>query len=94
MIQVVRELMNGKSVSFRPSGHSIEPLIRHRQLVTIAPVDPATLEQGDIVLAKVNGHYYLHRIGAIKGDSVRIENSRGKINGWTNRRNVFGKLAS
>jgi hypothetical protein len=77
MIQVVRELMNGKPVSFRPSGHSMEPLIRHRQLVTVDPVDPA-----------------LHRIGATQGDAVRIENNRGKINGCTNRRNVFGRLAS
>jgi hypothetical protein len=31
------------------------PLIRSRQLVTVAPVDPAKVEVGDIVLARVAG---------------------------------------
>jgi hypothetical protein len=45
----------GSTVDFRPSGSSMVPLIRSRQLVTVAPVDPTTVEIGDIVLARVAG---------------------------------------
>ncbi|MEY9926452.1 hypothetical protein ABH926_001074 [Catenulispora sp. GP43] len=45
----------GAEVRFRPTGSSMVPLIRSRQLVTVAPVDPARLEVGDIVLARVAG---------------------------------------
>jgi len=41
------------------------PLIRSRQLVTAAPVDPARVEVGDIVLAKVAGTIYLHLVSAV-----------------------------
>lgn len=43
----------GVTVELRPSGSSMVPLIRSRQLVTVAPVDPAKLEVGDTVLARV-----------------------------------------
>jgi hypothetical protein len=39
----------GRVVEFRPSGSSMVPLIRSRQRVTVAPVDPTTVEVGDIV---------------------------------------------
>ena len=45
----------GATVDFRPTGSSMVPLIRSRQLVTVTPVDPTTLEVGDIVLARVAG---------------------------------------
>ena len=66
------------------------PLIRSRQLVTVAPVDTARLEVGDIVLARVTGTVYLHRVTAIAGQRVQIGNNRGRINGWTSRARVFG----
>jgi hypothetical protein len=43
----------GQTVQFRPTGSSMVPLIRSRQLVTVEPVDPAKLQVGDIVLARV-----------------------------------------
>jgi hypothetical protein len=41
------------------------PLIRSRQLITVAPVEPATVAVGDIVLARVAGTVYLHLVSAI-----------------------------
>ncbi|MBE1468753.1 hypothetical protein [Kibdelosporangium phytohabitans] len=66
------------------------PLIRSRQLVTIAPVDTTMLAVDDVVLARVAGTVYLHRVTAIAGERVQIGNNRGRVNGWTNRARVFG----
>jgi hypothetical protein len=51
----VERLRAGETVSFRPRGNSMSGKIESGQLCTVAPVDPATLEVGDIVLCKVNG---------------------------------------
>jgi hypothetical protein len=68
------------------------PLIRSRQLVTVAPVDPARVEVGDIVLARVAGTVYLHLVSAVDRSKsrVQISNNRGRINGWTGYGRVHG----
>lgn len=85
-------LKAGETVSFRPRGDSMTPLVKSGQLVTVAPVDPATLRKGDIVLCNVVGHQYLHLVTAIDGDRIQIGNNRGYINGWTSARQIHGKL--
>lgn len=79
-------------MEFRPSGSSMVPLIRSRQQVVVAPVEPARLKAGDIVLARVAGTVYLHLVSAV--DPVRrrvqISNNRGRVNGWTGHDRVFG----
>jgi hypothetical protein len=82
----------GATVQLRPSGSSMVPLIRSRQLVTVAPVDPAKLEVGDIVLARVAGTVYLHLVSAVDQarKRVQISNNRGRVNGWTSHDRVFG----
>src|SRR5436190_16275641 len=80
----------GATVEFRPTGSSMVPLIRSRQLVTVAPVDPAKVQVGDIVLARVAGTVYLHLVSAIDGGRVQISNNRGRVNGWTSHARVFG----
>ncbi len=87
---VAARVANGETVRFRPSGSSMVPLIRSRQLVTVVPVDPARLDVGDIVLARVAGSVYLHLVTAIAGGRVQIGNNRGRINGWTGQERVFG----
>jgi hypothetical protein len=42
------------------------------------------------VLCKVNGAQYLHLVKAVSGERFQIGNNRGRINGWTSRRNIFG----
>jgi hypothetical protein len=80
----------GETVQFRPTGSSMVPLIRSRQLVTVAPVDTTKLEVDDVVLVRVAGTVYLHRVTALAGGRVQIGNNRGRINGWTGRERVFG----
>jgi hypothetical protein len=82
----------GESVEFRPTGSSMVPLIRSRQLVAVSPVEPAKVEVGDIVLCRVAGTTYLHLVSAVDAGAprVQISNNRGRVNGWTSHAKVFG----
>jgi hypothetical protein len=86
----IETLQLGESVKFRPRGNSMSGKIENGQLVTVAPVGKHVLKIGDIVLCKVNGIEYLHLVKAISGDRIQIGNNKGRVNGWTSRRNVFG----
>jgi hypothetical protein len=90
MKMLAARLAAGETVRFRPTGNSMVPLIRSRQQVTVAPCEPAMLEPGDIVLARVAGTIYLHLVSAVAGKRVRISNNRGRVNGWTSRDRVYG----
>jgi hypothetical protein len=89
---VAGRMAAGATVEFRPSGSSMVPLIRSRQPVVVAPVDPAKLEVGDIVLARVAGTVYLHLVSAVDParERVQISNNRGRVNGWTGHNRIFG----
>ncbi|MFI5865127.1 S26 family signal peptidase [Streptomyces sp. NPDC051546] len=82
----------GATVEFRPAGTSMVPLVHSRQRVRVAPADPAVLEAGDIVLARVSGTVYLHLVTAVDTPRrrVQISNNRGRVNGWTGHDRVFG----
>ena len=66
--------------------------IESGQLCTVAPVEPETVEAGDIVLCKVNGKQYLHLVKAVQGKRFQIGNNKGHINGWIGENGIFGKL--
>lgn len=69
------------------------PRIRSGQEVELAPVsDPSTLRTGEIVLVRVGGSIYLHLIRALDGDRVQIANNHGRVNGWTSRASVYGRV--
>ncbi|MFJ9693887.1 S26 family signal peptidase [Kitasatospora sp. NPDC101183] len=89
---VARRVAEGATVEFRPSGASMVPLIRSRQAVVVAPVEPALLAVGDIVLARVAGTVYLHLVSAVEPARrrVQISNNRGRVNGWTGHERVYG----
>ena len=87
----IEKLRAGETVSFRPRGHSMAGKIESGQLCTVAPVDPAALAGGDIVLCKVNGQEYLHLVKAVQGPRFQIGNNRGKINGWVTANAIFGR---
>jgi hypothetical protein len=92
MDAVAARVAGGATVEFRPTGSSMVPLIRSRQLVTVVPVDPAAVEVGDIVLARVSGTVYLHLVSAIDRarSRVQISNNRKRVNGWTTHPRVYG----
>ena len=90
----IARLKLGETVQFRPRGQSMKGKIESGQLCTVAPVDAATLEVGDIVLCKVNGQQYLHLVKAIQGPRFQIGNNRGGINGWISANAIFGRLTT
>jgi hypothetical protein len=57
----------------------------------VEPIDPKSLEVGDIVLCKVKGYEYLHLVKAIQGQRFQIGNNKGRINGWITANSIFGK---
>jgi SOS-response transcriptional repressor LexA len=87
----IARLKEGETVAFRPRGNSMVGKIESGQLCTVEPVDPETLEVGDIVLCKVKGNEYLHLVKAMQGKRFLIGNNRGGINGWITARGIFGR---
>jgi hypothetical protein len=87
----IEGLREGEIATFRPRGNSMAGKIESGQLCTVAPVDPASLKVGDIVLCKVRGCEYLHLVKAIQGDRFQIGNNRGRINGWVSKNAIFGR---
>lgn len=83
-------LAQGQFIEFRPRGHSMNPTIRSGQLVRLEPSVRADLKVDDVVLARVSGQLYLHRISAMTQDRVQISNARGQVNGWTTKDRVYG----
>ena len=84
-------LAAGESVTLRPRGHSMEPLIASGQEVTVEPIGSRPIEPGDVVLCRVRGHHYLHLVKAIQGDRYLIGNNRGHTNGWITRRAISSR---
>lgn len=70
----------------------MQPLIRHRQRCTIAPLAEQSLRIRDIVLCTVGGRDYLHLITAIRGEQYLISSNRGRVNGWITRNGIHGVL--
>ena len=85
-------LKNGETCKVVGFGQSMTPILKSGQPVICKPVDVDTeLKKNDIVLCKVKGKYYLHKISSIKnGVSYQISNNHGHINGTITRNNIFG----
>jgi hypothetical protein len=88
----VTALVAGKVVSFRPTGNSMTGKISSGQLCTVSLTLETDLGVGDVVLCRVHGSTYLHLIKAIQGDRYQIGNNHGRVNGWTGRAKIFGRL--
>lgn len=88
---IAERLRKGETVSFRPHGHSMTPIIKDGREVTVRPLrDDDQLKKGMVVLAKVHGIMYLHLIKDVNIDRVLIGNAHGHMNGWTKRAKIYG----
>ena len=88
-------LQKGETVKVIGIGNSMTPILKSKQPVICTPVTKDTiLNKRDIVLCKVNGHYYSHLIHAIRnGESFLIGNNHGHMNGWVSKNKIYGKVA-
>lgn len=88
----IARLQCGDAVVIHPRGHSMIPLIRSGAAVTVVPLGITSPDVGDIVLCRVRGRDYLHRVLAIGPRGFLIGNARGHVNGWVSRRAIFGRV--
>lgn len=95
---LANEVKSGKTVQFRPRGHSMSPKIRSGDLVTVSPCTEGELKKGDIVFCKVKGRYYVHLIQSIQqkmgGKRFQIGNNRNHTNGTVGFDKIFGKVTA
>lgn len=88
----IEQLKTGRTVTFRPRGHSMAPKVNDGDRVTVEPLGEDTeLAVGDIVLCTVRGSQYLHLIKALSPGRAQIGNNRGRINGWIGRAGIHGR---
>jgi hypothetical protein len=90
----VKELAAGRQVQVRPFGGSMRGRIESGQLVTLAPVGPAAVRAGDVVLVQWKGNYLLHLVKEVNGDQLLIGNNLGKTNGWVSAKAVRGVVVA
>jgi SOS-response transcriptional repressor LexA len=90
-MHAIAALGRKERVQIRPRGNSMKGKVNDGDLVTLDPVDPETLEVGDVVLVRVSGRDYLHLVKAKDGKRLQIGNNRGGINGWVGPQAVYGK---
>jgi SOS-response transcriptional repressor LexA len=90
-----QKLKDGETCIIQGFGQSMTPILKSGQPVMVAPVTEETpLDKGDIVFCKVNGHFYLHKILAVKNETTyQIGNNHGHVNGWASRNCIYGKVS-
>lgn len=94
--QYIKQLDAQMVVKFRPRGHSMTGLINDGQMVTVTPWRQlgTLIEEGHIVLCRVKGRPYLHKVIAKRvagGQTLyQIGNNKGGINGWTPLTKIYG----
>jgi hypothetical protein len=88
----IEQLRQGRAVTFRPRGKSMEGKIEDGQLISVHPLDKTIPAVGNIVLCTVGRNQYLHLITAISpgGRSFQISNNKGYVNGWIGISDIHG----
>jgi phage repressor protein C with HTH and peptisase S24 domain len=89
------ELKKGNSVSFRPKGNSMQPLICSGDEIKVVPIkDYSKIKKGSVVFCKVNGNHYVHLVQAVTqkmgGYRFQIGNNKNHTNGTISQNQVFG----
>ncbi|GLY05469.1 MULTISPECIES: hypothetical protein [Actinoplanes] len=86
----------GETVTFRPRGNSMPGLVADGAQVVVRPCVASALTTGDVVLVKVAGNVYLHKVSAVDAPRTRVQisNNRGRINGWAGWAKVAGICVS
>jgi len=70
-------------------------LVSDGALVVVSPCSVDKLEPGDVVLVRVAGNVYHHKILKVGADGrYQIGNNRGGVNGWARPEAVAGLCTS
>ena len=93
--RAISELLAKNSVTIYPKGNSMLPKIKSGDEVVLNPVKYTDiLEKGDVVLVRVKGSVYLHKVKAVRGTRYQISNNKGRVNGWVGIQAVYGIVES
>ena len=61
--EIITELLqDGHKVSFCAPGHSMFPTIMANETIMVEPIEPGTVQMGDIILYRTNGRLIAHRV--------------------------------
>lgn len=96
--ETAKHLRDGETCKVIGIGNSMTPILKSRQSVICVPVTEETeLKKRDIVMCKVNGHFYLHLIWSVKRgknncEQYLIGNNHNHANGIIGRQHIFGKV--
>ncbi|MCR5834493.1 MAG: 2-oxo acid dehydrogenase subunit E2 [Selenomonadaceae bacterium] len=87
-------LQAGETITIIGFGQSMTPILKSGQPAIVVPVTAdIKLAKNNIVFCKVAGHYYLHKITAIRnGNTYQISNNHGHSNGWCSRKCIYGLM--
>ena len=90
----MEHLLAGETIDIYGFGQSMTPILKNGQGCTVCPItDEVQLNKNDIVFCKVKGHFYLHKIIAIKNrNTFLIGNNHGHQNGWISKNKIYGKV--
>ncbi|MGB9007720.1 MAG: S24/S26 family peptidase, partial [Candidatus Acidiferrales bacterium] len=65
-------LQRGLTMRFQACGQSMQPNVRHGDLVEVAPISAGEPERGDIVLARNHAGFRLHRVVGRDAETGKI----------------------
>ena len=92
-------LIEGNTIAFRSSGHSLHPRVRDNDSCSYEPVtDAADIQVHDVVFCEVQPRnlFYAHVVKHIDRfhghPCFTIANLRGRENGWCMAEHIYGKL--
>ena len=92
--ELVKLVEEGSQVAFVPKGNSMVPFIRgDRDRVVLAR--PTEVDVLDIVLARINSTYVIHRVIAMDGEAVTLMGD-GNISGveYCRKSDILAKVAA
>src|SRR6478736_3178452 len=87
----VEPLQRGETVYVKGYGNSMTPLLQSGTTIVMRPRAQEEIpKKGDVVIARVNGRIYCHKVTAIRNGQVQISNNHGHVNGWTTLDKIYG----
>lgn len=90
---VAEELREGRSVKLLLKGVSMHPTIHDGDPIVVSPVDSEVVV-GDVVLARAEGLWRLHRVVEATGDSLLLRGDNAVSSERCLRSDVVGRLTS
>jgi len=81
--ELITELLqDGYKVRFCAPGHSMFPTIMANETIMVEPIEPGTVQMGDIILYRTNGRLIAHRVVGMyspaSNDSLTVSDLDGR----------------